>query len=189
VFTRPGGTWRRDTRHALRPRDVWVEALALVLFVADVSVRPFRLGLTDLPVAPAWLRGRGATTDGAGLARLRRLGARGARALHRPLPGGRSTGRRRRAPVRGRSGEARQQDAELVEQEDGQGHHGLVEGVGRGRDHGGDDEGADDDGAPGAGQQPGRDAVAAAELARCRVTAAHLPRPTIGRTAMANHFW
>jgi Mg-chelatase subunit ChlD len=53
VLDRPSEAWRRDTRHALQPQDVWREALALalVLFVADVAVRRLRPGARDVRAA------------------------------------------------------------------------------------------------------------------------------------------
>ena len=58
VLNRPQEAWRRDTRHALQPQDVWREALglALILFVADVALRRLRPGAQDVRAGTAALR-------------------------------------------------------------------------------------------------------------------------------------
>ncbi|MBI3973611.1 MAG: VWA domain-containing protein [Chloroflexi bacterium] len=56
----PKDAWRRDTRHALQPQEVWNYLLiaALVLFVGDVAVRRLRPGLADLALVRGFaLRG------------------------------------------------------------------------------------------------------------------------------------
>ncbi len=49
-LNQPAEAWRRDTRHAWQPQEVWDDLLmaALVLFFADVAVRRLRLTLADV---------------------------------------------------------------------------------------------------------------------------------------------
>ncbi len=58
AITRPEDAWRRDTRHALQPQDVWNYLLmaAIALFVVDVAVRRLRPTFADVALAGRAIR-------------------------------------------------------------------------------------------------------------------------------------